>query len=125
MSRAPRRTAGLFAAGSSNIDLIILPSYQAGKLMRCADIASGRQQPGPPGDPSTRVGRRDALAGDRFPLRRHVARRPPDAPGAPRGGPRLGAKGRDTAALPDRPRPAWSSRGPAPGPLATGSQAPG
>src|SRR5215212_5109826 len=34
MSRAPRRTAGLFAADSSNMDLINLPSYQAGKLIR-------------------------------------------------------------------------------------------
>src|SRR2546430_9549289 len=33
MRRAPRRTAGLFATGSSNIDLITLPSYQASKLM--------------------------------------------------------------------------------------------
>src|SRR5919201_4828947 len=33
MSRAPRRTAGFFAGGSSNTDLIILPSYQARKLM--------------------------------------------------------------------------------------------
>src|SRR5436190_2783049 len=33
MSRAPRRTAGLFVTGSSNINLINLPSYQASKLM--------------------------------------------------------------------------------------------
>src|SRR5213595_761402 len=32
-SRAPRRTAGLLATGSSNIDLINLPSYQASKLV--------------------------------------------------------------------------------------------
>jgi len=32
MSRAPRRTAGLFATNGSNIALIILPLYQAGKL---------------------------------------------------------------------------------------------
>src|SRR5204863_1162197 len=70
-------------------------------------------------------GRRDVVAGDRFPLRRHVAGRVPRSPGAARGGPRLGAKGRNTSALPDRPRRAWSPRGPAPGPLAPGSQAPG
>src|SRR3954468_1488395 len=33
MSRAPRRTAGLFATASSNISLITLPSYQASNLM--------------------------------------------------------------------------------------------
>ena len=33
MSRAPRRTAGLFVTGSSNIYLINLPSYQASKLI--------------------------------------------------------------------------------------------
>src|SRR5437763_1910030 len=33
MRRAPRRTAGLFATDTSNIDLITLPSYQASKLM--------------------------------------------------------------------------------------------
>src|SRR5436190_20427579 len=32
MSRAPRRTTGLFAIGSSSIPFIKLPSYQAGKL---------------------------------------------------------------------------------------------
>src|SRR5438874_11549784 len=33
MSRAPPRTAGLFASGSSSIDLIKLPSYQGSRLM--------------------------------------------------------------------------------------------
>src|SRR2546421_4596530 len=33
MRRAARPTAGWFATGSSNIDLITLPSYQASKLM--------------------------------------------------------------------------------------------